>query len=257
LIDIEERVEVDGSPDRVWAIVSDPAEVASCVTGCVLGDLRDDGGYDATIGIKFGGIRVRFRTVVEVDADDLTHTGQMRVRGADQQGSTRINGTGTFAVVAVGTGRSAVNITGQVNIAGRLSGLITTGASVVVSRMAKEFAANLASRITQSPVEHGAAQTGPSLVEHTTTPAQSPAAPKARPAPASPTPTARGTASAHSSASATAPSPLDIRPPSGPTSAEADPGASRPSWLRRLGNGIRWLFRRFHHPDKSTPKGRR
>ncbi|MFC6704882.1 CoxG family protein [Flexivirga alba] len=152
MIEVKERVVVDGRPQRVWEIVSDPQAVASCIGGCQLGEQHDDGSYDATIGVKFGGIRVKFRTKVDLEVDHSTMTGQLRITGADQQGATRVGGSANFEVRATDPDRSAVEFNGALDINGKLATLIASGASVVVGRMTREFTECLSTKLALSTV---------------------------------------------------------------------------------------------------------
>lgn len=153
MIEVKERVVVDGAPDRVWKIVSDPSAVASCISGCELGEQREDGSYDATIGVKFGGIRVRFRTAVHLTVDEETMTGQLRITGADQQGATRVGGSANFDVRDAGENQSAVEFDGALDINGKLATLIASGANVVVSRMSREFTDCLSGKLAVTAPE--------------------------------------------------------------------------------------------------------
>lgn len=162
MIEVKERVVVVGARQTVWEIVSDPAAVASCINGCELGQQRDDGAYDATIGVKFGGIRVRFRTLVHLEVDEPTMTGQLRITGADQQGATRVGGTANFEVQAVDDERSAVEFAGSLDINGKLATLIASGANVVVSRMTREFTECLSTKLAL--ISHPAATTPPMTI---------------------------------------------------------------------------------------------
>lgn len=155
MIEVKERIVVDGAPQTVWEIVSDPKAVASCIAGCELGEQRDDGSCDATIGVKFGGIRVKFRVLVQLDVDDETMTGQLRITGADQQGATRIGGSANFEVRELDAAQSAVELDGGLTINGKLATLIASGANVVVARMTREFTECLTTKLalTTAPVQ--------------------------------------------------------------------------------------------------------
>ena len=43
VIELNERLEVASPPEQVWAILSDPRTVVTCVPGAELGDQKDDG----------------------------------------------------------------------------------------------------------------------------------------------------------------------------------------------------------------------
>jgi carbon monoxide dehydrogenase subunit G len=145
MIEVHERFEVPSDPQTVWAVISNPREVVSCVPGASLGEQHEDGSYDAGLTVKFGPTRVTFRARVTLDLDEATMTGRLTAQGKDNQGGTRMKTGMTFRVAPEGAGASVAG-DGQVELSGRLAGMIEGGASVVVKRMSNEFAKNLADR---------------------------------------------------------------------------------------------------------------
>ena len=148
MIEINEQFEVpDASPRNVWKLLSDPQAVVQCVPGATLGDKHDDGSFDGGLTVKFGPARVTFRARIELELDDETMSGRVQSRGKDSQGGTRFNATTTFKVVeAAQASGSTVLINGQTEITGKLSGIVESGAKIVIKRMSAEFAENLAAR---------------------------------------------------------------------------------------------------------------
>jgi uncharacterized protein len=143
---IHESVSVASDPRTVWSVISDPESVVTCVPGASLGRQRDDGSWDASVAVKFGPVNVAFQALVSLAADEVAMTGRVIARGKDSQGGTRVASTMTFAVKDAAPSGSEVTIDSEVEISGRLAGVIETGAPIVVKRMAREFAANLARR---------------------------------------------------------------------------------------------------------------
>lgn len=125
--------------------------LAACIPDCALGEQREDGAFEATIRTKFGGIRVRFRALVHVATDGATSVGRIHGTGVDQQGATKVRGAAEFAVRPAPGDSSLVEFTGQVEISGKLAGVISAGASRVVKRMSTEFAANLSTACAARP----------------------------------------------------------------------------------------------------------
>jgi carbon monoxide dehydrogenase subunit G len=152
-MDIHERFTVASEPRTVWGIISDPRAVVECVPGASLGGQREDGSYDATATVKFGPIKVAFQAVVTLETDAAAMVGHVTARGKDTQGGTRVTSTMTFAVAAEGDSGSIVTIDSEVDISGKLAGVIEAGASIVVNRMASEFADNLAKRCARGEAE--------------------------------------------------------------------------------------------------------
>ncbi len=146
MIEIHERFAVPSEPRRVWGVISDPREVVGCVPGASLGEEQEDGSFDASVAVRFGPVKVTFRCQVTLDLDDAAMLGRVSARGKDNQGGTRLSAKATFEVRGQGERGSTVAINGEVELSGKLAGLIEGGASVVVNRMSREFAANLAQR---------------------------------------------------------------------------------------------------------------
>ncbi|MER5437813.1 SRPBCC domain-containing protein [Streptomyces sp. NPDC002790] len=153
MISITEEIAVPSPPERVWEVISDPSAVVSCIGGAELGASHDDGSFDGTLAIRFGGIRVKFAARISLDLDESTHEGRLTARGADGQGATRFSAEATFRVVEADTPDSAkVFCDGQIKLNGKLAKLIESGAGAVVSRMTKEFTERFV-QVCAAPVE--------------------------------------------------------------------------------------------------------
>ena len=147
MIEIRERFDVPASPERVWSILSDPEAVVGCVPGASIVGREDDGTLDTSVAVKFGPTRVTFRAKALLDLDEATRTGTISAQGKDSIGGTRMRSTATFGVTpGPGEQGSHVAIDGTVEVQGRLASLIEGGASVVVKKMAGDFAERLAAR---------------------------------------------------------------------------------------------------------------
>ncbi|MGH8703539.1 MAG: SRPBCC domain-containing protein [Burkholderiales bacterium] len=147
MIEVNERIEVASAPRTVWSVLSDPHAVVECVSGASLGDQQEDGSYDATLVIKFGPTRVTFQARFALELDPAAMTGRVIAKGKDSIGGTRVQARMTFSVVEqTDPPGSAVPITSEVEISGRLASLIEGGAKLVVKRMVGEFTGRLAER---------------------------------------------------------------------------------------------------------------
>ncbi|MEU1091089.1 SRPBCC domain-containing protein [Streptomyces sp. NPDC005576] len=154
MISITEEIAVPSPPERVWEIISDPSAVVSCIGGAELGASHDDGSFDGTLAIRFGGLRVKFAARISLDLDESAHEGRLTARGADGQGATRFSAGATFRVVAGDTpGTSKVFCDGEIKLNGKLAKLIESGAGMVVSRMTGEFTGQLVHKCAESPEE--------------------------------------------------------------------------------------------------------
>jgi len=87
---------------------------------------------------------VTFRARIELELDQAAMAGRVISKGKDSQGGTRFNATMGFSVSEQTAEVSTVTSSGQVEIYGKLAGLVESGAKIVVKRMAAEFAERLA-----------------------------------------------------------------------------------------------------------------
>lgn len=146
MIEIAEEIAVPGPPERVWAVISSPADVVACIPGAELGAAHDDGSFDGVLAVKFGALRVRFAARVGLELEEEARAGRISARGRDGQGGTRFTGGATFQVAADGSGGARVRVDGEVNLTGKLASIVEAGAGAVVGRMTKEFSAALVER---------------------------------------------------------------------------------------------------------------
>ena len=147
MIEIRERFDVPATPERVWAVLSDPHAVVGCVPGASIVGQDDDGALDAAVVVKFGPTRVTFKVKATLVLDEPARRGSITAQGRDGIGGTRMRSTAQFSVTAGPGGQgSSVAVDGNVEVSGRLASLIEGGASLVVKRMSGEFAERLAAR---------------------------------------------------------------------------------------------------------------
>ncbi len=151
MIEVNERIDVPAPPHAVWELLSNPPAVVDCVPGAALGDAQEDGSYDATMVVKFGPAKITFSARVTLELDAAAMVGQVSSKGRDNQGGTRFSAKMTFSVVEqTEPPGSAIDITAKVEITGRLSTLVESGASLVVKYMTSEFSKRLAARFTEA-----------------------------------------------------------------------------------------------------------
>lgn len=146
MMDIHESFAIPSDPRTVWGIISDPRAVVGCVPGASLGEEHEDGSFDASVAVKFGPVRVKMDALVTLEMDDAAMVGKVTARGKDTQGGTRFTSTMTFKVTEADESGSTVAADGEIEISGKLAGMIESGASIVVNRMSREFADSLAER---------------------------------------------------------------------------------------------------------------
>ena len=159
MIEVHERVVVEADPDQVWRIVSNPDEVVTLIPGAALEERHDDGSYSGSMTVQFGPAKVKFHARVNFEVDDAARIGRISGRGKDSAGGTKAKMAFTFALGEEG-GMTVVTGDGEVEMSGRLAGMIEAGAAIVIQRMLADFTARLAQRCAPPPAA-GAAPSAP------------------------------------------------------------------------------------------------
>ena len=146
MIEINEQFDVPSAKPRVvWDLLSDPHAVVGCVPGAALGEEHDDGTFDGSLAVKFGPARVTFKARIELVLNEAEMHGSVTARGKDNQGGTRFTAKMKFKVDEESPG-SVVAIDAEVEISGKLAGVVETGARFVVKKITAEFSERLAAR---------------------------------------------------------------------------------------------------------------
>ena len=145
-VEVVERVTIDAPEARVWSLLTDVREVVECVPGASLGGVREDGRYDASIGVKFGVISLRFSGVARVTYDEAARRVTLAAQGRDAARTTRAAGD---VVVGVSAGASGTDleVRGTFDFAGPTAHLAQTGARAVAGSILKSFASCLGRRV--------------------------------------------------------------------------------------------------------------
>ena len=147
MIEVNERIEVASTPQSVWSILSDPAEVVQCVEGAELGEKQEDGSFDAKMAVKFGPAKVSFAANVLVAYDEANKSGSVTARGRDKISGTKFKTAMQFKVEGQDAPpQTAIPIKAECELQGRLAHLIESGANLVIKRMTASFAEKLAER---------------------------------------------------------------------------------------------------------------
>lgn len=144
MISIAETIAVPCPPKRLWDVVSNPAEVVSCIGGAELGAAHEDGSFDGTLVVRFGGVRVKFAARITLELEEDERVGRLSARGRDGQAATRFSAEAVFRVEQGADAEDAkVSMDGEIRLSGKLASLIESGAGIVVARMTKEFSERL------------------------------------------------------------------------------------------------------------------
>ena len=84
---IEKSFEIEEPIDKVWANLSNPMEVASCVPGAAITQQIDDTHYKGEVTLKFGPIKAKYDGDIEmVELDNSAYRMVMSGKGLDSKG---------------------------------------------------------------------------------------------------------------------------------------------------------------------------
>lgn len=144
---IEQKLSIDAPPERVWAFLTDPREVASCLPGAAITEQVDDRTWRGTITVKVGPVTTSYKGTIRferLDAEkweaELVGQGQdVRGRGgAEMRMQSRLEPTATGTEVTV---VSEVQISGILAQLGR--GMIES----VSGQIFRQFAAAMQQKL--------------------------------------------------------------------------------------------------------------
>ena len=105
-IRIEKTFRVEEPAEKVWALLSDPRKVATCVPGAQITEQIDDKNYKGAIKVKVGPSSNEFKGELQVlKLDAQTHELEIMGKGQDVRGkgSASMKMTGKLNAVDGGT----------------------------------------------------------------------------------------------------------------------------------------------------------
>lgn len=140
---IERTFQVDQSIDKVWAFLSNPNQVVTCVPGASITEAIDERNYKGEVSMKFGPVAAKYNgeiAIEQLDADN--HAMTLKGRGLDAKGK------GSADMIMNGKlsekdGGTEVQYSMEVSITGMLaqfgSRLITDVSNQVVNQFIDTF----------------------------------------------------------------------------------------------------------------------
>ena len=186
--DISEQTLIPAPLSVVWPLLSDPAEVASCIPGAQLAPSTGDGLWRGAIKVKFGPPTAAFRGEAKLDYDHEAHRCRIEGRGIDQRGASRALANGEVLAAAEGDG-TRLTVNGSFTVTGPLETFANAGGVHVARALLAEFANNMANRaMAAAPAATPVPE--PALPGAADAPAPQAAAPAPPPAPPPPAPAA-------------------------------------------------------------------
>lgn len=154
-------VDLPATPDRVYAVLLDPAALASVVPGCHRLERIGENRYRAEVTIGVGIVRARYRAEIELSNLEPPHRLSLDGRGISALGSAEGRGTVRLAALEGGGTRLtydyAVSVSGKVAAVG---GRMLEGAARIILRQMFD---RLGKRAAQAPDDAAVAPSRPQL----------------------------------------------------------------------------------------------
>jgi carbon monoxide dehydrogenase subunit G len=137
---------VDAPLETAWAVLSDVPGVVECIPGAQL-ESRSGDDYHASVTVKVGPVGLTLNgTATIVSRDDTGHQMVVRGTGRDRKGNGSVEATVTVVAQDRG-GRSAVTVTTDLELGGRIAQFGSGVISQVSNRILGQFANRLNARI--------------------------------------------------------------------------------------------------------------
>jgi hypothetical protein len=119
---IEESFQIGAPIARVWAYLTDPRQVVTCLPGAELTAVESETVFLGKIKVKVGPVVAAYSGKVTLtERDEATHTVRMTGEGRESTGSGSARMTMTSTLAALPTGGTEVRLTADLDVVGKLA----------------------------------------------------------------------------------------------------------------------------------------
>ncbi len=148
---IEQTVVLEAPPERVWALLTDPREVATCLPGAAITEQVDERTWRGTMTVKVGPVTTSYKGTIRFDRLDpdrweagMVGSGQdVKGRGgAEMRMQSRLQPT---------NGGTEVRVASEVSLRGLLAQLGRGMIESVSTQIFRQFAANMQQKLAGAP----------------------------------------------------------------------------------------------------------
>lgn len=156
-VKIEKSFQVAEPVEKVWAFLSDPRKVVTCVPGAQITEQVDETHYKGAIRVKVGPSVTDYNGEVEiVRADPQVHEIEILGKGTDVRGKGSASMKMTGKVGATADGGSEVVSVSELNVVGILAQMGARVIQEVSNIMFSQFMANFRRKLQEGPAESAA-----------------------------------------------------------------------------------------------------
>ena len=161
---IERKFVVDATPDRVWALLTDPFRVARCLPGASVTEQIDERTYAGTIALKVGPITASYKGRFTFERlDPVRREVELVATGQDVRGRGGADMRLVSRVMALEGGATEVLLTSDVAIHGMLGQMGRGMIETVSSQMLEQFTAAVREHLAAESAAAPAPEATPAL----------------------------------------------------------------------------------------------
>jgi uncharacterized protein len=163
-IAIEQKVVLSAPPDRVWAFLTDPVQVAACIPGAAITSRIDDRTFEGTMTVKVGPVTATYKGRASFERLDPEHLeAEIVGRGQDVKGKGGAELRMKSRLVPRDDGATEVIVASDVNISGILAQMGRGMIESVSTQIFQQFTGAMKRRLETSAGsgEDGAAPPAP------------------------------------------------------------------------------------------------
>jgi carbon monoxide dehydrogenase subunit G len=147
---IEKTFEVQEAIEKVWAVLSDPRKVATCVPGAQITEQVDEKTYKGAIKVKVGPSVTDYNGEVQiVRLDTENHEIEILGKGQDVRGRGSASMKMTGKLRALPSSGTEVTSVSEINVVGILAQMGSRVITEVSNIMFGEFVKNFQTRLQQ------------------------------------------------------------------------------------------------------------
>ncbi len=117
-VTIDKTFRVDAPIEEVWAFLTDPERVVSCMPGAELDEVIDERTFKGRIGLKVGPVRAKYQGDAHFEELDVEHHRMRLVGSGTGDGSASMTMTGQLR--ALEEGATEASVVAEVKMTGRL-----------------------------------------------------------------------------------------------------------------------------------------
>ncbi len=148
---IQHNVTVDQPIEKVWALLSDPWQVAPCLPGAEITEAVSDTEFNGRVKVKLGPLSMSMKgkiTIEELDAG--AYKIRMRGKGNDVLGAGNASITISGQLTSLGESSTALATDAEVEINGRMAQFASRLIQGVSDTMFNKFLANLQQKLSET-----------------------------------------------------------------------------------------------------------